>query len=252
MFKDTYDAAAGAAKAKVAYLKKNPVGFFLLSMLAGAYIGFGILLAFTIGGLLDGAPATKAVMGCAFGVALSLVVIAGAELFTGNNLVMSAGLFRKTVTFGDALKLWIICWIGNLAGGVVLSLIFAGSGLDSGKVGAFMAAGAAAKMAAPAGQLILRGILCNILVCLAVWCGFKCKSETAKLIMIFWCLLTFFTCGFEHSVANMTVLTVALLNPGDAAVSMGGYWYNLFFVTIDNMIGGIVFVSLPYFISSKD
>ena len=86
-----------------------------------------------------------------------------------------------------------------------------------------------------------------MLVCLAVWCGFRCKSESAKLIMVFWCLLAFITTGFEHSIANMTLLTVSLLSPAaDAAVSLGGEVYNLVFVTVGNMIGGIVFVALPY------
>ena len=108
MFNEEFTAASRGAAAKSALLKKNPAGYFLLSMLAGAYIGFGILLVFTLSGALAGAPYTKLVMGCCFGVALSLVVIAGAELFTGNNLVMTAGLLRKTVTLADALKLWVV------------------------------------------------------------------------------------------------------------------------------------------------
>lgn len=89
MYKEEFAAMANAATVKLSLLKKNPLGYFLLSMLAGAYIGFGILLIFTIGGLLNGNPATKLVMGLSFGVALSLVVIAGGELFTGNTMVMS-------------------------------------------------------------------------------------------------------------------------------------------------------------------
>ena len=85
MFEEEFAAAAAAARAKAAFLKRNPAGYFLASMLAGAFIGFGVLLAFTIGGLLEGAAYTKVLMGVSFGVALSLVVMAGGELFTGNN-----------------------------------------------------------------------------------------------------------------------------------------------------------------------
>ena len=99
--------------------------------------------------------------------------------------------------------------------------------------------------------LLLRAILCNILVCLAVWCAGKCRSESAKLIMIFWCLFAFITSGFEHSIANMTLLTIGLLEPAGQAVSIGGYFYNLAVVTVGNMIGGIVFVALPYFAASR-
>lgn len=251
MYTEDYSAAMNAAKAKVGLLHRNPLGFFLASMLAGAYIGFGVLLAFTVGGLLSGAPYTKVVMGLSFGVALSLVVIAGAELFTGNNFVLSAGALGGTVKWSETVKLWIVCWLGNLAGSAVLALFFWGSGLNAGGVAEFIANAAAGKMAVPLVPLFLRSVLCNVLVCLAVWCGFRCKSESGKLIMIFWCLFAFITTGFEHSVANMTLLTVSLLTPGTAAVSLGGWCYNLLVVTLGNMVGGIVCLAIPYFIISN-
>lgn len=246
MFEEEFAAAAAAAGTKAAFLKRNPVGYFLASMLAGAFIGFGVLLAFTIGGLLEGAAYTKVLMGASFGIALSLVVMAGGELFTGNNFVMTAGAVSGTVGWGGAVRLWLVCWLGNLAGAVLLALLFYGTGLTDGAAGAFMASGAAGKMALPPVQLFLRGALCNVLVCLAVWCGFRCKSESGKLIMIWWCLFAFITCGFEHSIANMTLLTIALLEPAGAAVSAGGWLYNLLVVTAGNMAGGILLAAAPY------
>ena len=253
MFKDESNAAANGAAGKLKLLNSNPLGYFVLSMLAGAYIGFGILLVFTLSGALAGAPYTKLVMGCCFGIALSLVVIAGAELFTGNNLVMTAGVLRKTVTIGDACKLWLVCWLGNLAGSVLLALLFSLTGLYSDATLGAMTTAAAGKMTAGFIPLLARGILCNTLVCLAVWCGFRAKSDAGKLIMIFWCLLAFFATGFEHSIANMTLLTLSLINNGgNEAISMGGYWYNLIVVTLGNMIGGILFVALPYSAASRE
>ncbi len=246
MFFDEYAASAAAAKAKVSMLGNNPLGYFAASALAGAYIGFGILLIFTIGGYLGNQPYTKIVMGLSFGIALSLVVIAGAELFTGNNFIMASGLYAKTVKLTEVLKLWAVCYVGNLVGAVILAFIFYGAQGPTGSVGQFFANGAAAKMALPPLALFLRGMLCNILVCLAAWCGFRCKSDSGKLIMVFWCLFAFITCGFEHSVANMTLLTVSLLAPFDAAVSISGYVYNLFFVTLGNMAGAIFFLAIPY------
>lgn len=253
MFKEEVGLVCNASKAKVNLLKTNPLGYFLASMFGGMYIGFGILLIFTAGGLLNaaGSPATKIVMGAAFGVALSLVVIAGAELFTGNNFVMAAGLFHKEVTFKDAALLWAVCWAGNLAGSALLGFFFHIAGLATGPVGEFIAKTSETKMAVDFLPLLTRGILCNILVCVAVWCGFKCKSEAGKLIMIFWCLFVFITAGFEHSVANMTLLTVGLLDPFTYTVSISGYVYNLLVVTLGNMIGGIFFVALPYCIIAK-
>ncbi len=254
MYKEEFAAAANAAANKLRLLKKNPLGYFLFSMLTGAYIGFGVLLAFTIGGLLNGQPYAKVVMGLSFGVALSLVIIAGAELFTGNNFVMAAGVSRKKIRVQDAVLLWIICWLGNLAGGIILALIYHGTGLASApdSVGTFMAASALAKMSASAGKLFLRGILCNMLVCLAVWSGFRTKSDSTKLIMTFWCLFAFITSGFEHSIANMTLLTEALLNPCGQAVSLGGFFYNLLWVTLGNMAGGIIFLAIPYSIGARE
>lgn len=252
MYGEEFKMASAAAKSKVRVLKNNPIGYFLLSMLAGMYIGFGILLINTIGGLLNGAPYTKIVMGVSFGIALSLVVIAGAELFTGNNLIMTAGVAKKTITLKDAIVLWIVCYAGNLAGSILLAVMFHLSGLGTGAVGEFIAVSAAGKMAQPFSALLMRGILCNILVCLATWSGFKCKSDSGKLIMIFWCLFAFITTGFEHSIANMTLMTAALFQPSGQAVSIAGFAYNLVAVTLGNMIGGILFVAIPYYIASKE
>ena len=251
MFKEEFGAAAKAAAAKISLLKNNFFGYFLLSVLAGVFVGFGVLLAFTIGGMMSSSSSVKILMGLSFGIALSLVVIAGAELFTGNNMVMTAGLLKKNASLKDVLKLWGVCYLGNLTGSIVLGIIFELTGLNSGATAEFISSEAAGKMGLPVIALLARGLLCNVLVCLAVWCGFKCKEESAKLIMIFWCLFAFITTGFEHSIANMTLFTVALFNPCGQAVSIAGGFYNLILVTIGNMIGGIICVALPYYFASK-
>ncbi len=252
MFKNEFENVVNASKAKIKFLESNPLGYFLSSCLAGAYVGFGILLIFTIGGLLTGLPYAKIVMGLSFGVALSLVIMAGSELFTGNNLVMGAGSMRGEVPWSKTVKLWTVCYIGNLAGSVFLAFIFHYAGLNSGAIAEFIAKTTLAKTTAPAMQLFLRGVLCNALVCLAVWCSFKLQSESGKLIMIFWCLFAFITSGFEHSVANMTLLTLGLLEPMGNAITLGGYFYNLFFVTLGNMAGAFIFLVIPYFVISKE
>ncbi|MBP6491363.1 MAG: formate/nitrite transporter family protein [Clostridia bacterium] len=251
MYSDDYSAVIQAAQVKSKFLRENPLGYFMASMLAGVFVGFGILLIFTAGGILNGAPYTKIVMGISFGIALSLVIMAGSELFTGNNFVMTAGVLGKSVGWNDLIKLWIICYAGNWIGSALLALMFYYGGFTAGPVGEFIAAIAASKMSIPAFSLFFRGILCNILVCLAVWCSFKLKSESGKLIMIFWCLFAFITSGFEHSVANMTLLTVSLLAPYDAAISLGGYFYNIVIVTLGNIVGGAIFLAIPYFLISK-
>ena len=252
MFREEFLAAANAAAAKSVFLRKNPFGYFVASMLAGAYVGFGILLIFTIGGLLGGQPHARILMGVSFGIALSLVVMAGSELFTGNNLVMGAGRLGGSVSCGDVLRVWAASYFGNWAGSFLLAALFRGAGLSTGAVESFIAATSVAKTSAPAMQLFLRGALCNALVCLAVWCTFRCKSESGRLIMIFWCLFAFITSGYEHSIANMTLLSVALLAPAGVGISTGAYLYNIVMVTLGNMAGGLLLVAIPYFLISRE
>ena len=251
MFQQEFSAAADAAAGKYRLLSRSPLSYLLLSMLAGAYIGFGVLLTNTIGASLQGSPFTKLILGLAFGVALSLVVMAGAELFTGNNLVMAAGVIKGKVTLLQALGLWTLCWLGNLLGAMLLAGVYDLSGLGQNGVGEYMAAAAAAKAGAGIVPLFCRGILCNILVCLAVWCGFRAKSDAGKLIMVFWCLFAFITTGFEHSVANMTLFSAVLFRPSLEGLTLAGALHNLLWVTLGNLVGGVVFVALPYASAAK-
>lgn len=240
MFSEEINKVAAAAEKKAVFLKVSKSKYLLASMMAGVFVGFGIILIFTIGGLLSAAnsPATRIVMGAAFGIALSLVLMAGSELFTGNNMIMTIGSLEKKVSWINSIRVWIFSFTGNLAGSVLLAWLYAQSGLVQGNaVGNFIVKTAGAKMTAPFMQLFIRGILCNMLVCLAIWCFFKLKEETAKLVMIFWCLFAFITAGFEHSVANMTLLSIALFIPHQAPVSLGGLAYNLAASTLGNFVG---------------
>jgi nitrite transporter NirC len=105
---------------------------------------------------------------------------------------------------------------------------------------------AAYKIASDPVALLSRGALCNWLVCLALWTGARTKDDTAKCILFFWCLFAFIACGFEHSVANMTIFSVALFSPHGGAITVGGAAYNLLWVSIGNAIGGAVFMALGY------
>jgi nitrite transporter NirC len=98
-------------------------------------------------------------------------------------------------------------------------------------------------------DILVRAILCNILVCLAVWCGTKMKTESGKLIMIFWCILIFMTCGFEHSIADMSIIGIGVANGG---ITVGQYLYTVLLATVGNIIGGAVFVAVPYHVISKE
>lgn len=148
MFHNEVEQVAQAAAGKVRFLKTNPGGYFLASVLAGMFIGFGVLFSFTIASLSD-LSLTKLVMGMSFACALSFVVMAGAELFTGNNFVMAMGFMKKTVSGGELLKLWLICFLGNWAGGIFLAWIFSHTGLANEAFLQAIATAAAAKVSVP-------------------------------------------------------------------------------------------------------
>lgn len=254
VFSEEINKVAEVAKVKINLLKSNRLGYLTASALAGLYVGLGIMLIFTIGGILTAAnsASTKIIMGLGFGVALSLVVFAGSELFTGNNFVMMVGVLKKSVTIVDTIKVWIVSFLGNLIGSVIGAYLFYAAGLAKGSVGKFIVDVTAMKMKLPAQELIVRGVLCNLLVCLAVWCSFKMKEEVGKLIMIFWCLFVFITAGFEHSVANMTLMSIGLFVPHGNAITLGGFIYNLGFVSLGNIIGGALLLAVPYYLISKE
>ena len=251
MYADTIDGFARAAERKLESLRRNPSGFFIASMLAGAYVGMGIILIFTLG---NQAPAEfqKLVMGATFGIALTLVIIAGAELFTGHTMFMPLRSFRGQGSIGDVAATWGMTWIGNLAGSLALVGLFAlggGGGLLSTPDTLIMKV-AAAKMNASATSLFARAILCNWLVCLAIWMSARVDSDSAKCIVIFWCLLAFIASGFEHSVANMTLLGLALAGNHPETVSFAGFAWNLFWVTLGNAVAGAIFVAGAYYVST--
>ena len=179
MFKDEFQAVCNAGAGKVNLMKKNPLGYFVAALVAGMFISFGSFVAFTLGQVIsagDAASWTKPTQAFAFASALSLVVMAGAELFTGNNFVMAAASLRKKVSWGDTIKLWIFCWIGNLIGSLLFVGLFQLSGIPTageGDVAAYFTQISLGKVGYAPLPLLVRAILCNILVCLAVWCGTK-------------------------------------------------------------------------------
>lgn len=251
MFIEEVKNMANLARIKVENLKNNPMGIFISSMLAGAYVGLAIFLIYTIGGLLSPSPATKIVMGVSFGISLSLVMMAGSELFTGNTLVMGIGFFDRKVSLKSVIKFWIVCYLGNWAGSIVIALLFYFAGYQTGNVGEFITHMSVVKSSPAFVPLFIRAILCNILVTLATWTNYKMKSESGRLIMIFWCLFAFITSGYEHSVANMSLLTLGLLNPIKENFTFSMYFYNILTVTLGNIVGGVLFVGLPYFLIAK-
>jgi len=255
---ETVAQRVGVAKATSPWLTVSVLG-----ILAGAYIGFGGLLSTTV--TFDmaakwGIGFSKILAGAAFSVGLMLVVIAGAELFTGNNLMISSVLSRE-ITFGTMVKRWGVVFVANFVGSILVALLFYFSGLwktGDGALGAAAVKIAYGKVALTFSEALWRGIGCNWLVCLAVWMAMASRQTIGKIFAIFFPIMAFVAIGFEHSVANMYFIPtgILLMNgagfdsvPGVVPEVLGWVnfvWRNLLPVTIGNIIGGGFFVGMSY------
>ncbi|MEP5729488.1 MAG: formate/nitrite transporter family protein [Sulfitobacter sp.] len=248
----TVTAFAEMARVKADHLQRDPIAFFILAMMAGAYVGFGILLIFSAGQAVD--PSIRPiVMGASFGIALMLVIFAGSELFTGHTMYMTHGILTGRTTWVDLAQCWGASWIGNLIGASFLGLFFVygGGGLIlAAEANSFLHVVAEKKMQGNALALVLNGILCNWLVCLAIWMAARTTSDMAKVALIWFCLFAFIAAGFEHSVANMTIFSVALLSEHGPGISLAGAAYNLVFVTIGNVIAGAAIMGGGYWLAA--
>lgn len=255
-YADALDDACAQAQDKVATLT-SPARYAALAALAGAYVGVAVVLLVSVAGPLAAAanPATKLVQGTVFGIALTLVVFAGSELFTGNNMTMLLGWLRGGVSGAAALVVNVASLVGNLAGSVLFAGLVHASGVLSVHNPGQPAAGdgmiatiVAGKIGAADGQLFWRAVLCNMLVCLGLWMAMRTRSDGAKLAVLFWVLLAFVASGFEHCVANMTIFALAVFN-GDA--SWGDLAHNLLLTVPGNVVGGALVVALPYAFSAR-
>jgi nitrite transporter len=241
------------AEKKVGYFRSNPIGYLVLSALAGIYLGFGICLIFSVGAPFgaQGSAGLKLVMGVSFGIALTLVIFAGSELFTGNNMICALGALAKAITMKHVLLIFFWSFVGNLGGSLGLAWLVAQSGvMGQAPQSDLLLKVAALKMNLPMWELFIRGILCNWLVCLAVWTAARTTNDAAKIMLIFWCLFAFIGSGFEHSIANQSLLGIALFLPHGTDISWAGFIWNQLWVVSGNMVGGVVFVGGAYWVTS--
>jgi formate/nitrite transporter len=241
-----------------------PLTTFTLAVLAGAFIGLGAMFATTVAtGTATAWPygVSKLLSGVAFCLGLILVVVGGAELFTGNNLIVMAWASRKVST-AQLLGNWTIVYAGNLIGAVgTAGLVYLSRqyALAAGAVGVTMLSTAIGKVQLEFVPAAFLGVLCNILVCLAVWLSYSARSAIDKIAAILFPITAFVAAGFEHSVANMYFIPLGMLikslDPGFAAATglqvaaldwQGFLLHNLLPVTLGNIVGGSLFVAAVY------
>ena len=226
---------------------------FFLAIMAGAFIACGATLFTLVQGDTQLPFAVKRVLGAfCFSVGLMLVVCCGAELFTGNCL-MVCGLNSKKIDVKGLLRNWCLVWLGNFVGSLIIAALVSGSNMASmngGEVGAAMVSIAAGKVSPDALTLFCKGIMCNFLVCLAVWMSFGARTMADKLLCVIMPITAFVACGFEHSVANMFFLFEGLFAQmagfGVGGIELGGIFYNIGVVTLANIVGGALMVGASY------
>jgi formate/nitrite transporter len=222
---------------------------FVFGVLAGIYISFGANVATNIlsGGTLDPGLA-KFLAGSVFSVGLMLVLIPGSELFTGN-ILMAIGLIYKKYSFLKMVRNWLVVYAGNMLGALLIAYLVARSGFLN-QNGALTPLGnvavriSEAKLSLGFGEALCRGILCNMLVCLAVIMSIASRTIVGKIFGIYFPIMAFVASGYEHSVANMYFLPAGLLAGGELAEGFLGIFGNLIPVTIGNIIGGLLIVLL--------
>ncbi len=225
-----------------------------LSILAGAFIAFGAMFfTLVVTGSDLGFGPQRFLGGIAFSLGLVLLVVGGAELFTGDNLTVMAWADRRVRTRALA-RLWVLVYIGNFIGALgtaVLMWLSGALGLGDNTVATTAVSIAATKAALPVGEAFVRGILCNTLVCLAVWLCFAARRVSGKILAIVFPVSAFVALGFEHSVANMYLIPIGILAANDlgtTAPTVGAFLHNLVPVTVGNIVGGGVFVAFAYYL----
>jgi formate transporter len=238
----------GVAKAKLATLP-----LLMLGVLAGAFIGLGSMLFVIVrADPTLGPAASQIVGGVVFSLGLVLVTVAGAELFTGNNLLVMAwadGLIGSR----DVLRNWLLVCAANFVGAAGLAVLVFASGhtaMAGGAIGRTVLRIALAKQDLPALEAFTRGVLCNVLVCMAVWMAMAGRSVVDRIAAVVFPVTAFVAAGFEHSIANMYLMPLAMLvqQPGGPAVTWGGMAANLAMVIAGNLLGGSVLVGLTYYV----
>ncbi len=237
--------AADSGVRKLSLLQRDPGRYLLRSLLAGMYLSIVVFVFWVLLHNLHSSPFGKVIASAFFGVGLSVIVFTNAELFTSNNMYLAVSSVEGRTSWTKTALLWITCYLGNLAGAaLVAALLFGANVIGDLPTDHALYAGAAHKAHQAASVIFFKGVLANWIVCLAVRLALRCKEDIAKITIMILVVFIFLYLGFEHSIANMGTFTISLL--GNSQITMGDALYNLAFSTLGNIVGGALFVGLPF------
>lgn len=239
----------GIHKTNLSAFKMVILGFF-----AGMFIGFAGIASTTASSTIAVASVAKLVGAIVFPAGMAMVLIAGSELFTGNNLIIIAVLEKK-VTVGKMLKNWFFVFVGNFLGAAFVAILVVYGhtpNLFGGDLAQAIVNAGKSRTDLTVMDSFVRGILCNTLVCIAVWMSFAAKQVSGKLLTSFWPVMLFVLCGFEHCVADMYFGVAALLTSAEYGIAAEGLtWFNFLIkslvpVSLGNIVGGAGIVGFGY------
>lgn len=241
----------GIHKVKLSIWKMLILGAF-----AGMFIGFAGIASTTISATVENASVARLLSACVFPAGMAMVLVAGSELFTGNNLIIISVLEKK-VRLRSMLKNWLFVFLGNFLGAALVAVLVVYGhtpNLYGGRLAEKMIASALTRVEQSFPEAFIRGVLCNILVCIAVWAAFAAKKVSGKLLMSFWPVMLFVLCGFEHSIADIYFCIAGILTSAEYGISAetlnaGSFLLkNLLPVTLGNIVGGAGIVGAGYWL----
>lgn len=247
MFSDI-EVLSKLGKIKYNLMKTDPLRFFVRSFMAGAYLGMACILSYTLGAMLsDHGVIGKIALAATFGIGLVAIVYLGAELFTGNCFVTIIPVLNKDLKIKDILPMWVVCYIGNIVGISFVCALFILSCAQEKVLKPYLMTTMQAKLDFNILQLFIKGMLCNLIVCVAAYSGIKIKDETARLIVIMVFVMAFVLPGFDHCIANAGLFAMGIVQLG-SSIDWSMLPLHMLISTLGNIIGGSILLGLPIYI----
>lgn len=239
----------GLSKIKMA--KTDPKRFFIRSILAGFYLGGAMILSYSLGSIFSFNPAiSKLCIAATFGIGLVAICYLGAELFTGNCFCTIIPVYDRKIKGKELIPAWILCYIGNAIGMILIGILFVFSQKDGTLLSAYLDKLYLAKMNFTYFPLFIKAVLCNFAVCIAAYSNIKIKEDFPKIVITMFFVGTFVIAGFEHCIANIGFFTMVITEYGL------GFDYSLLFIhmviaTIGNIVGGSILFALPIYMIER-